>query len=128
MRFGEVPVSDAEGAILAHSLKLGTTALKKGRRLSREDVEVIAGSGLSTVTVARLDPGDVGEDEAAERVAAAVIGAGLSLAAPVTGRANLFAETGGLPVVDRDRSDRLNLVDEASTKGTMPRLAAGERE
>ena len=32
MRFGEVPVAEAEGAILAHSLKLGTTALKKARR------------------------------------------------------------------------------------------------
>ncbi|MFL5266055.1 MAG: NTP transferase domain-containing protein [Stellaceae bacterium] len=126
MRFGEVPVSDAEGAILAHSLKLGTRALKKGRRLSREDVEVIAGSGLSTVTVARLDPGDVGEDEAAERVAAAVIGAGISLAAPFTGRANLFAETRGLLVFDRDRIDRLNLVDEAITIGTLPPFAAVE--
>src|SRR5437764_6458192 len=126
MRFGEVPVSDAEGAILAHSLKLGTTALKKGRRLSREDVEVIAGSGLSTVTVARLDPGDVGEDEAAERVAAAAIGAGISLAAPFTGRTNLFAETRGLLVFDRDRIDRLNLVDEAITIGTLPPFAAVE--
>ena len=34
MKFGEVPVAEAEGAILAHSLKLGTTALKKGRVLS----------------------------------------------------------------------------------------------
>ena len=32
MKFGEVPVAEAEGAILAHSLKLGTTALKKGAR------------------------------------------------------------------------------------------------
>ena len=29
MKFGEVPVAEAEGAILAHSLKLGTTALKR---------------------------------------------------------------------------------------------------
>jgi len=120
MRFGEVPVEEAEGAILAHNLKLGPTALKKGRVLSRADVGVIAASGLATVTVARLDPEDVGEDEAAERVAAAAVGPGVSAAMPFTGRANLFAEARGLLVFDRERIDRLNLVDEAVTLGTLP--------
>ena len=126
MKFGEVPVAEAEGAILAHSLKLGTTALKKARVLSRADVELIAASGVSAVTVARLDPGDVGEDQAAERVAAAAIGAGISLGAPFTGRANLFAEARGLLVFDRERIDRLNLVDEAITIGTLPPFAVVE--
>ena len=126
MKFGEVPVAEAEGAILAHSLKLGTTALKKARVLSRADVELIAASGVSAVTVARLDPGDVGENQAAERVAAAAIGAGISLGAPFTGRANLFAEARGLLVFDRERIDRLNLVDEAITIGTLPPFAVVE--
>ena len=126
MKFGEVPVAAAEGAILAHSLKLGTKALKKARVLSRADVELIAASGVSAVTVARLDPGDVGEDEAAERVAAAAVGSGISLGAPFTGRANLFAEARGLLVFDRERIDRLNLVDEAITIGTLPPFAVVE--
>jgi molybdenum cofactor cytidylyltransferase len=120
MRFGEVPVAEAEGAILAHSLKLGTTALKKGRVLSRADIDVIASSGLAAITVARLDPGDVGENEAAERVAAAAVGSGITAAAPFTGRVNLHAEAHGLLVFDRDRVYRLNLVDEAITLGTLP--------
>ena len=120
MRFGEVIVEEAEGAILAHNLKLGPTALKKGRVLSRADVGVIGASGLATVIVARLDPEDVGEDEAAERVAAAAVGPGVSAAMPFTGRANLFAEARGLLVFDRERIDRLNLVDEAVTLGTLP--------
>ncbi len=74
MRFGEVPVAEAEGAILAHSLRLGTAALKKGRVLSHADVDAIAGAGLATITVARLEAGDVGEDEAAARIAAAAVG------------------------------------------------------
>jgi molybdenum cofactor cytidylyltransferase len=126
VKFGEVPVAEAEGAILAHSLKLGTTALKKARVLSRADVELIAASGVSAVTVARLDPGDVGEDQAAERVAAAAIGSGISLGVPFTGRANLFAEARGLLVFDRERIDRLNLVDEAITIGTLPPFAVVE--
>ena len=82
MKFGEVAVGEAEGAILAHSLKFGATALKKGRLLSAADIEVIAGAGVSRITVARLEPGDVAEDVAAERVArwrrsaAGVIGGG----------------------------------------------------
>jgi molybdenum cofactor cytidylyltransferase len=126
MRFGEVPVAEAEGAILAHSLRLGNTALKKARVLSPADLELIAGAGLTRIVVARLDPGDVSEDEAARRVAAAAAGAEVEVAAPFTGRANLFSRSHGVLVFDRDRLDRLNLVDEAITLGTLPPFAVVE--
>ena len=126
MKFGEVPVTEAEGAILAHSLKLGTTALKKARVLSRADLDLITEAGLSRIVVARLEAGDVGEDEAARRVAASVAGDEIEPAAPFTGRANLFAKARGLLVFDRERLDRLNLVDEAITLGTLPPFAVVE--
>ncbi len=126
MRFGEVPIAEAEGAILAHSLKLGTAALKKARVLSRADLDLIAGAGLSRIVVARLEAGDVGEDEAARQVAEAAAGDGIEMAAPFTGRANLFARSRGLLVFDRERLDRLNLVDEAITLGTLPPYAVAE--
>src|SRR6266851_1272196 len=126
MRFGEVPIAEAEGAILAHSLKLGTAALKKARVLSRADLDLIAGAGLSRIVVARLEAGDVGEDEAARQVAEAAAGDGIEMAAPFTGRANLFAKPRGLLVFDRERLDRLNLVDEAITLGTLPPYAVAE--
>jgi molybdenum cofactor cytidylyltransferase len=126
MKFGEVAVAEAEGAILVHSLRLGTVALKKARVLSRADLDVLAEAGLSRIVVARLEPGDVGEDEAAQRVAEAAAGAEVELAAPFTGRANLFSKTRGLLVFDRERLDRLNLVDEAITFGTLPPFAVVE--
>jgi molybdenum cofactor cytidylyltransferase len=126
VKFGEVPVAEAEGAILAHSLKLGATALKKARVLSQADVELIAASGLRRIVVARLETGDVGEDEAARRVASAAAGAEIETAAPFTGRANLFARTRGLLVFDPERLDRLNLVDETVTLGTLPPFATVE--
>src|SRR5438445_1179439 len=126
MRFGEVPVAEAEGAILAHSLKLGPTALKKARVLSPADLELMAASGLSRIVVARLEPGDVGENEAARRIAEAAAGDGIEMAAPFTGRANLFAKSRGLLIFDRERLDRLNLVDEAITLGTLPPFAVVE--
>jgi molybdenum cofactor cytidylyltransferase len=126
MKFGEVPVAEAEGAILAHSLRLGTIALKKARVLSRADLDLITEAGLSRIVVARLEAGDVGEDEAARRVAASVAGDEIEPAAPFTGRANLFAKARGLLVFDRERLDRLNLVDEAITLGTLPPFAVVE--
>jgi molybdenum cofactor cytidylyltransferase len=126
MKFGEVPVAEAEGAILAHSLRLGTIALKKARVLSRADLDLITEAGLSRIVVARLEAGDVGEDEAARRVAASVAGDEIEPAAPFTGRANLFAKARGLLVFDRERLDRLNLVDEAITLGTVPAFAVVE--
>src|ERR1700719_3943941 len=126
MRFGEVPVAEAAGAILAHGLKLGTAVLKKGRVLSPADIALIAASGLDHVVVARLDPGDIREDAAATRIAAAAAGSNIATAPAFTGRANLFAETRGVLVVDRDRLDRLNSVDEAVTLGTLPPFAAVE--
>jgi molybdenum cofactor cytidylyltransferase len=126
MRFGEVPIGEAAGAILAHSLRLGAAVLKKGRVLSAADVEAMAAAGLDHVVAARLDPGDIREDAAADRVAAAIAGSGIAPAAAFTGRANLFAEAMGLLVFDRDRLDRLNLVDEAVTLGTLPPFAVVE--
>src|SRR5262249_20133460 len=126
MRFGEVAVGDATGAILVHSLRLGATALKKGRVLSPADIAAIAGGGIDRITVVRLDPDDVREDAAAARVAAAAAGANIAGAAAFTGRANLFAEAKGLLVFDRDRLDRFNLVDEAVTLGTLPLYSAVE--
>ena len=59
MRFGETPVSEAEGAILVHSLRLGKVALKKGRVLSAADLLEITASGIDEITVVRLEPGDI---------------------------------------------------------------------
>ena len=123
MRFGEVPAGDAEGAILVHSMRLGDKALKKGRVLSREDVALLGERGPPFITVARLEAGDVAEDAAARRIAEAAAGPGLRLAPPFTGRANLHSTVKGILVFDRDRLDRLNLVDEATTLGTLPPYA-----
>ena len=72
MRFGAVPLDDAEGAILAHSVRLARGRLAKGRRLTRDDVTDLAAAGHHSVTVARLDAVDIGEDAAATRLGAAL--------------------------------------------------------
>ncbi|RMF33145.1 MAG: molybdopterin biosynthesis protein, partial [Alphaproteobacteria bacterium] len=127
MKFGPVPTAEAEGTILAHSVVLAGRRLRKGRVLSGEDVAVLAAEGIASLTVARLEPGDVGEDEAAARIAAALApdpaGLGLAVQAPFTGRVNLHAAETGVLRVDAEAVRRLNAVDEAVTLATLPDLS-----
>ena len=56
MKFGPVPVAQAVGAILAHSLRHAGGVIRKGTVLDRGHVEQLERSGVTTVTVARLEP------------------------------------------------------------------------
>jgi len=115
MRFGTFPVDEAAGAILAHSQHVGDTAFKKGRRLTDSDVRALQAAGIRDVVAARLEAGDLDEDTAAERLAAACTGTNTTASTAATGRVNLFAAADGLIVYDPDALDRLNAVDEALT-------------
>src|SRR5690606_24902836 len=75
---------------------------------------------VETVVVARLEEGDVHEDAAAARLAAAVAGPGVEVDAPFTGRANLHASANGILVVDRAAIDAFNRADPAITLATLP--------
>jgi molybdenum cofactor cytidylyltransferase len=119
MKFGEVPVAEAVGATLAHSLKVGDRVLRKGRVLTADDVAALAAAGRPSVIAARLEPGDVDENSAAAAVAFPLAGPHVSIARPFTGRVNLFAEVSGVYSVDAARVDRLNAVDETITLATL---------
>ena len=127
MKFGEIPVNEAEGAILAHSQHVSDARFKKGRTLTADDVAALAAAGVATVVAAQLEPGDIGEDQAADRLATATAADG-SLTASVasTGRVNLYAAEHGLVVFDQARLDELNLVDEAVAVATLPAYTAVE--
>ncbi|MEE8226541.1 MAG: molybdopterin-binding/glycosyltransferase family 2 protein [Kiloniellales bacterium] len=126
MRFGDTRIDEAEGAILAHALATDDLRFKKGRCLSAEDVAALSAAGIESVIAARLEPGDVHEDAAADAIAAALCGPGLKASAAFTGRCNLLAEARGVLTVERTRLDDLNLVDEAVTVATLPPYAAVE--
>ena len=119
MKFGPLRLAEAEGAVLAHTLRVGGAALKKGHRLSAEDLARLAAAGHEQVMAARMEPGDVGEDEAAAALARALAGPGVRVAAAKTGRANLFAEVHGIWTVDGFRVDTINAVDESLTIATL---------
>ena len=120
MFFGDVSLDDAEGAILAHSLRLSSKTIKKGTRLVRAGRSASCGRLHECGGSAPLSVDDIPEDEAADRLATASAGAGISVSKSFTGRANLYAEEAGLVVYDAARLDALNLVDESVTWALVP--------
>lgn len=126
MQFGEIAIAEAEGAILAHSLRLEAKTLKKGTVLGPSELAILRDAGYAKVVAARLDPGDIGEDDAANRLARAMGGDAITAAAAFTGRANLYAESAGIVVYDPARLDAFNLVDEAVTLAMVPPFQAVE--
>lgn len=126
MFFGPVPPASAEGAILAHGVKAASLSLRKGRVLSAADVAALTAAGIAQVVVARLGPDDVPEDEAAQALAQALAGPGVEIAAPFTGRCNLFARQAGLARIDAAAIDAINAVDEAITVATLADFASAE--
>jgi molybdenum cofactor cytidylyltransferase len=119
MLFGDIPVEDAAGAILAHTLRVGAAHFRKGRVLSAHDVAALQAAGFHSVTAARLEIGDIAEDEAAARIAKACAGMDVRVGAAFTGRANLYAQTHGVAVIDATRIDALNALDESITVATV---------
>ena len=120
MKFGRIAVSEAAGAILAHSLTTKQGVIKKGRTLGPDEIARLTAAGHTDVVAARLEPGDVDEDTAAARIAHAASGACTHATAPFTGRCNLISDHSGLTVVDRDAIERLNAIDEGLTIATVP--------
>jgi molybdenum cofactor cytidylyltransferase len=119
MKFGRVGLDVAKGAILGHSLSAGKKRYKKGDRLTASDLEILRAAGINEIFAARFDPDDVPEDQAAAAVAKSIAGDGVKISAAFTGRANLYAGTAGVVVIDRSRLDRLNLIDESLTVATL---------
>ena len=119
MRFGPVPLAEAEGAKLGHSVRV-RRRLPKGHVLTADDVAALRKAGHDPVIVARLDPGDVEEDEAAGRIAAALATPTVRAESPATGRCNLHAASAGLFTADRALVDALNRIDPGITLATLP--------
>lgn len=120
MKFGRMRVDDTVGAILGHSTSAGKLRLKKGHVLSITDVEALLQAGVQQIFAGRLDPDDVAEDIAATMVANAALGPGVKTNAAFTGRANLYAEIGGIVQIDPEGVTAINLVDESVTIATVP--------
>lgn len=120
MIFGPVATAAALGAVLAHTQRLPGRVLRKGTVLDADALDALGAAGIDEVIAARLEPGDIDENAAAVRLAAALLAPGLTATRAGTGRVNLLAAAPGLFRVDPTRLDALNAVDEALTAATLP--------
>ena len=128
MKFGAVPVSEAEGAILAHSAEAvrpngQVYRMRKGTNLEAQHLTDLVAAGAEEIVVARLGPKDVHEDEAATQLAKAVVGeqADINLEATgaATGRVNIRAKHAGIVEVAAERIHAANRVDPGITIATV---------
>ncbi len=119
-----MPLHEAEGCVLAHTIRLHGRVLHKGSILDAGATAALGAAGYGRIIAARLDPGDVAEDEAAWRLAQALLAPeacrNLAPGRPATGRVNLAASCFGLFRADPARIDAMNAVHEAITIATLP--------
>jgi molybdenum cofactor cytidylyltransferase len=123
VKFGDVPLDEALGSFLAHSLGVGVDRLKKGTLLGVREIDHLKHSGFQSAIVARLEVGDVDEDAAATRLAFCCHDVSVSLSPAATGRVNIHAKHDGLFIVSKVLIDAINRVDPAITIATLAQFA-----
>ena len=129
MKFGKVPVNEAKGGILAHSTRLSGRMLKKGRLLTDDDIALFTKEGISQITVARIEPNDIPENEAATLITKILAGKNVEATNAFTGRCNLISTKNGLLLLDTEKLNTINLIDESVTIATSEQYkltAAGQ--
>jgi hypothetical protein len=118
-----VSAQQIKGRVLVHDLG---PDLRKGSVLEARHLERVRQSG--EVHVVELEPGDLHEDEAAGRLAAALAGPGLEPRPPVQSQARLVARQRGLVRVRSEVVDAINSLGSISVFTLMDGQAVGEDE
>jgi len=112
---------------LAHSVDLGPGRLRKGVVLTADHIRQLQEAGLTEIVVAIPDADDILENDAARRLAQALVpdpkAAGLRVTEPFTGRVNLLADTPGVASFDVAALEALNRVHPMITLATVAPFA-----
>src|ERR1700686_354249 len=114
---------DVDGRVLVHDLG---PDLRKGTVLGGRHLERVRQA--REVHVVELEPGDLHEDEAARRLAAALAGPGLEAQPPVQSQARVVARHRGLVRVRADLVDAINALGYISVFTLMDGQAVVEGE
>jgi molybdenum cofactor cytidylyltransferase len=124
MKFGSVPIAQAQGCVAAHSVRAGDIVIRKGATITAADVTRLSAAGVGELVAVQFEPGDIDENAAATRLAAALAGQGVTVEKAFTGRVNLFAQAAGVLRLGVAAIDALNRIDEAITVATLPAMKA----
>jgi len=107
------PARPWAGAVLCRDVldEAGRPILTKGTVLRPDHAHVLRAARPAEMHVLRLDDGDVGEDAAAVRIAAAVGGPGTAAHPPVESQVRLTAAQRGMVAIDVNALAAVNAVD-----------------
>jgi len=105
--------SDLVGRVLCHELRSedGRVGIAKGRVLDDTDAQRALGMPWHELHLLELDPTDVHEDAAGDRIARLVAGRGVSVRPPAGGHWPIASEHRGLLAVDANLLERVNSLD-----------------
>ena len=110
------------GLVLTHDV----AGLPKGRVLSEGDVRALQSASWTELEVVELEPGDVHEEPAGQRLATAVAGEGVEPGQVEGGSFPLVARRRGLLEVDVPRLSALNLIPDLAVNTHPPQYVAVE--
>jgi hypothetical protein len=109
---GRRPPARLAGSILTRDVSIGGERWSKGRRLTAADLRAVGTAEAGApLTVLVPEAGEIHEDEAAVRLAAAVGGVGLVVRGPAQSRVDLVADVSGVVHIRILELERLNRID-----------------
>lgn len=129
-----LPISQAIGCVLAHDITRIVPGcskgpeFKKGHIIRERDIPTLLDMGKAHIYVLELSAGQIHEDVAAERIAAAAVGHGLKMSAVSEGRVTLITEYPGVLKIDVPALNRLNAIQDVvfATMHGNHRVDAGQ--
>lgn len=116
----EVKVEEAVGLTLAHDLTqilpgaYKGSIFRKGHRVAEEDIPRLKDIGKEHLYVIEMADGDLHEDDAALRMAAALAGEHTMFGEPHEGKTVLKAEIDGLAVISKELVDAVNALGDVA--------------
>lgn len=136
----KVKVEEAIGMVLGHDMtqvipgQFKGPRFKKGHVVREEDISVLKSMGKEHIFILELAEGMLHENDAAFRIAQAVVGPGLSLSTPSEGKVSCIAEYPGMLEIDVERLTEINMIPDvvlatlhSGTIVTEGRVVAGTR-
>ena len=109
---------DAVGQVLCHDMtqiipgQYKDARFRKGHIVTADDIPVLLSMGKENLYIFELGAGQLHENDAAERMCALCFNEGMSRSEVKEGKIELFAEQDGLFLIDREKLNAVNSIDE----------------
>lgn len=113
-----IAIQDAVGMLLAHDMteiipgKSKGPRFKKGHMVSEEDIPHLLNMGKEHIGIIEYGENDIHENDAALRMAEAMVGEGIKLTEPSEGKVSMITEYPGLLKINSELLEEINSIDD----------------